>query len=100
MTARDPGGLTATQTFSVNVQQSNRSPEATGRTPDHTVIVGRLVTIDVTRFFSDPDGDVLTYSTTSAIPEPRKPIPRPEPPAPAREAFAPRAPSPLPRGRT
>ena len=41
----------------------------------------RPVTIDAARFFSDPDGDVLTYSTTSAILEPRRPIPRPEPPA-------------------
>ena len=69
VTATDPGGLTATQTFTVTVVQPNRAPVAVGTIPDQTVNVGgtsSIATVDVSGYFSDPDGDTLTYTATSS----------------------------------
>ena len=63
VTARDPDGLTATQTFQVTV--SNRGLEPVGRIPDRTVAVDATEAIDVDGYFQDPAGDVLTYSARS-----------------------------------
>ena len=64
VTATDPGGLSATQEFSVTVP--NRAPEAVGEVPDAEVFVGDSVEVALAGYFSDPDGDALTYSATSA----------------------------------
>ena len=56
--ARDPGGLSAEQTFAVTVEPgepANRAPQATGSIPDVTLIVnGAATTIDIAAQFSDP----------------------------------------------
>ena len=66
ITARDPGGLTATQTMAVTVQATNSPPTVTGTIDDQTLSVGDSVTIDVAASFSDPDGDELTFAATSS----------------------------------
>ena len=46
---------------------TNRAPQATGSIPDVTLIVnGAATTIDIAAQFSDPDGDTLSYSVSSA----------------------------------
>ncbi len=64
VTATDPGGLAATQTFEAAVV--NRRPEPTGAIPDRNVRVGETAALDVSAYFSDPDGDPLTYSASSS----------------------------------
>ena len=62
VTATDPGGLSAVQTFAVTVAPGNRAPTAVGRIPDQTLTVGgSAVTMDLASRFSDPDGDSLTF---------------------------------------
>lgn len=60
VTATDPGGLTATQTFQVTVP--NRAPVARDSIPARTIDVEQADTLDVSPFFSDPDGDTLLYT--------------------------------------
>ena len=64
VTATDPGGLAAIQSFQSMVP--NRSPEPMGTIPDETVEVGDRITVDVSPYFSDPDGDPLTYTARSS----------------------------------
>ena len=66
VTAADPDGLTAAQSAVVTVQQSNRAPEAVGSIPAQSLDPGGRVTLDVTGYFRDPDGDALTYAATSS----------------------------------
>ena len=47
---------------------SGRAPEAVGTVPAQTVAVGGSVTLDVTSYFSDPDGDALVYVAASNDP--------------------------------
>ena len=62
----DPGGLSATQTFEVTVSAANRAPTVSAPIPDQTVQEGAQVTVDVSgAFFSDPDGDALSYEAAS-----------------------------------
>ena len=65
VTARDVGGLTATQGFDVTVQEPNRAPQPVGTIPDQTVSTGGGVQVNVSGYFTDPDGDDLDYSATS-----------------------------------
>lgn len=64
VTATDPGGLVATQTFEATV--ANRGPEPTGAILDRIVHVGETATLDVSTYFADPDEDPLTYSASSS----------------------------------
>jgi len=66
ITARDPGGLTATQTMAVTVEAVNRAPTATGILNDQTLNVGDTFTADVAGLFTDPDEDALTFAATSS----------------------------------
>ena len=66
VTARDPGGLTATQTASVTVNRANRAPQRVGSIQTQTLDSGGTATLDASRYFSDPDGDALTYSASSS----------------------------------
>ena len=66
ITARDPGGLTATQRASVTVTQQNRAPRAVGTIPAVTLAAGETSTIDASPYFTDPDGDALTYTANSS----------------------------------
>ncbi len=59
VTAADPGGLTAEQTFQVKVP--NRPPVPVDSIAAREIMVGRADTLDLSPFFSDPDGDPLTY---------------------------------------
>ena len=66
VTASDPGGLTATQTFAVSVALPNRAPVAIGTIPSQTVTVGETTTVNLGNYFSDPDGEMLSYTGTSS----------------------------------
>lgn len=63
-TATDPGGLSAAQTFQATVP--NRPPEAAGVIEDLTVLVGDSAKLDVSAYFTDPDGDALNYEASSS----------------------------------
>ena len=66
-TATDPGNLSATQTFTVTVKPPNNAPTTNGTIPDQTVKVGGSAsTVDVSSYFSDADGDTLTYTASSS----------------------------------
>ncbi len=64
VTATDPGGLTAEQSFTVTV--ANRAPTAVGRLPDLIIVRDENRTLRISGYFSDPDGDALTYSAATA----------------------------------
>jgi uncharacterized protein YjdB len=66
VTAADPEGLTATQSAAVSVGQANQAPEALGAIPAQTLTEGDAVTLDVSSFFSDPEGEELTYTAESS----------------------------------
>ena len=69
VTARDPAGLSATQTIAVTVFPSNRPPEPVGTLAPLTIEVdGAAVTVEVSGAFRDPDGDALTYGASSSAP--------------------------------
>ena len=64
--ATDPDNAGAQQSFSVSVV-ANRSPISVGTIPNQTVRVGETAgTVDLSSYFSDPDGNPLTYSATSS----------------------------------
>ncbi|MYI47292.1 MAG: hypothetical protein F4123_13105, partial [Gemmatimonadetes bacterium] len=44
------------------VPPPNRAPETTGAIPAQSLAVGMNVTVNLSPFFRDPDGDALTYS--------------------------------------
>ena len=64
VTATDTGALSANQTFTLTVNpSSNQAPVAVGTIPDQTVTIGGAsLTVDVSSYFSDPDGDPLSYA--------------------------------------
>ena len=64
VTATDPDGASAAQTFAANVAQGNRAPMAVGEIAAQTVTAGQSVTVDVSGNFSDPDDDTLSYEAT------------------------------------
>ena len=66
ITARDPGGLTATQIVTVEVSAANRAPQPQGTIPAQTVNVGSRTTLNLSSYFTDPDNDPLTYRASSA----------------------------------
>ena len=59
--ASDPRGRWAHQNIRVVVSGGNFDPVARGSIPDQTLEVGRSKTIDLSPYFTDPDGDTLTY---------------------------------------
>ena len=66
LTGTDPGGLSATHDFSLTVTSANKAPTTVGTIPNQTLTLGEAaVTIDVSSYFSDADGDTLTYTATS-----------------------------------
>ncbi len=67
VTASDAAGLTATQTLAVNVVAANGAPVALGVVSDISLTLGvGVVAVDVSRNFSDPDGQALTFTAASA----------------------------------
>ena len=62
VTATDPGGLSVDQTFTVTVVQPNRAPTAVGTIPNQVLAFGgSAVQFNAKQYFSDPDGDALTF---------------------------------------
>ncbi len=66
VTARDNDGASATQRFKVTVPQPNRAPRRVGTIPAQTLAPGGRTTINASQYFSDPDGDALTYTVASS----------------------------------
>ena len=67
VTARDPQGLLAQQSFEVTVP--NRAPAAGDTIPAQTLFVGETATVDASAHFRDPDGDPLSFAATSSDPD-------------------------------
>ena len=63
ITATDPGGLSADQEAVVRV---NQPPVPADTLPDHDMMRGKAVELDVAAYFADPDGDALTYGATTS----------------------------------
>ncbi len=66
VTASDPDGLSAAQSFDVSAAHPNRAPVAEGEIPDRTIYVGSVDSVDVSSYFSDPDGDSLDYTAETS----------------------------------
>ncbi len=64
VTAADPAGLEASQSFRVAV--TNLPPTATATPPDLTLAVGDETLLLLSPYFSDPEGEPLTFSGTSS----------------------------------
>ena len=64
VTATDPGGLTASLSFEVAVP--NRPPGLTAALPDLTLTVGDARPVRLLGYFSDPEGDPITFSASSS----------------------------------
>ena len=64
VTAADPGGLVAAQSFQVTVL--NRAPIATATIPEQLIPPGRSETLDMRPHFADPDGDMLTFTAATS----------------------------------
>ncbi len=63
VTATDPGGLSASGTFNVDVETA---PMLVSEFDDEIVTAGEPVTLTVGKYFTDEDGDTLTYSAMSS----------------------------------
>ena len=48
------------------MEAANQAPEAVGAIPARAMTEGDEVVVDVSSFFSDPDGDELTYTAESS----------------------------------
>ena len=64
VTARDPDGLSVEQSIAVTVP--NRAPTALDTIPSRTLLAGNTLEFDLARYFTDPDGDALTFTAASA----------------------------------
>ncbi len=67
VTARDPGGLAATQSTGV-VVRPNRAPAAKDSIPAVTLVSGEIVPVRVAAYFADPEGGALSYRASSSNP--------------------------------
>ena len=63
VTATDLGGLSADQTFSV---LTDHPPTTVGTIPAQEVMETKTLALNVSSYFSDPEGDALTYTVTSS----------------------------------
>jgi hypothetical protein len=64
----DAGGRNVSQSFTINVEDANDAPVVILAIGDRSLNQGDVVDIDASLAFSDPDGDVLTYSATGLPP--------------------------------
>ena len=72
VTATDPYGLSASQSFKVTVSAANdpnRPPAASGALPGVTLVADGTEVVDVSRSFVDPDDDPLTLAVSSSAPK-------------------------------
>ena len=66
ITATDPGDLSATQTAEITVEEPNQAPEPVGEIAEQSLVKGDTIKLDVSDYFTDPDGDSLTYTASSS----------------------------------
>ena len=68
VTASDADGASALQDIAVTVtgRQDNRPPEPRGDIPSLFVTAGESGEVDMSSYFSDPDGDALTYNAATS----------------------------------
>ena len=66
VTATDTGDMSGAFDFSVTVEPPNQAPEITDTIPPQTLMVGGTVPLDASNYFSDPDGDELSYEAVSS----------------------------------
>ena len=64
--ASDPGGLSATQRTQVTVEVPNRGPEPVGTIPGQTLAAGQWVSIGLSSYFRDPEGETLSFAATTS----------------------------------
>ena len=64
--AVDPGGLSVSQSFGATVEEPNRAPEPVGEIAPVNIFKGEELAQNVSQFFTDPDGDELTYAARSS----------------------------------
>ena len=64
--ASDPGGLSAAQRTEVTIEAPNRAPEPVGTIPSQSLAPGQWVSISLSSYFNDPEGDVLSFSATTS----------------------------------
>ena len=64
VSATDTEGLAATQEFAVTVP--NRPPRAMGSIEERIFEIGDRATLELPRYFEDPDGDYLAYTLSSS----------------------------------
>ena len=63
VTASD-GNLSASQEAALTVVQTNRAPVAVGSIPATELVIDEGLALNVAQYFSDPDGDSLTYAAS------------------------------------
>ena len=69
VTAADPAGLTAAETFRVTTEPPpNRAPQTPAAIPDQSLRLNEneTATVDLTLHFTDPDGDPLSFTAASS----------------------------------
>ena len=66
VTARDPGGLSAALSSALTVRPANRAPAIADTMPARTLTAGVSLTVDLSAYFTDPDGDSLAYAAESS----------------------------------
>ncbi len=66
VTATDPGGEKATQLVTIQVSARNSAPTPVGTIPAQNLTAGETATVVLTSYFTDPDGDALKYTASSA----------------------------------
>ena len=64
VTATDPGGLAATQTFQVEVP--NRAPVVGDSIPDMVAFAGDSAEVNASNHFTDPDSDALAFTASTS----------------------------------
>ncbi len=65
VTATDPRGAAAEQVAVVRVNRAP-VPSDTDTLPGHDMVRGNAVILDMASFFTDPDGDALTFTATTS----------------------------------
>lgn len=68
VTASNAAGLSANQVLAVTVEPANAAPVPAGEIPPQTMRIDGGATVELGPYFSDPDGDPLTYAAVSERP--------------------------------
>lgn len=65
VTARDSAGAAQTETFYVYIGAGNSAPQIRAHIPEQLAFEGEFYSLELSYFFSDPDGDSLAYMMTT-----------------------------------